>query len=116
MTIPIILGRPFLATGGALIDVREGTLKLRLNDRVYEALNTISHYRDLCMIIAMDMDKCGVEACKLPITSSSSLMEFAKLMIKLKPEKLEWNPEKVNVRKAADLECEHSRVQKRRRR
>ena len=30
--IPIILGRPFLATGGALIDVRKGELKLRVND------------------------------------------------------------------------------------
>ena len=28
--IPIILGRPFLATGGALIDVKKGELKLRV--------------------------------------------------------------------------------------
>ena len=27
--IPIILGKPFLATGGALIDVQKGELKLR---------------------------------------------------------------------------------------
>ena len=30
--IPIILGRPFLATGGALIDVQKGELKLRVQD------------------------------------------------------------------------------------
>ncbi|PON31355.1 hypothetical protein PanWU01x14_370540, partial [Parasponia andersonii] len=30
--IPIILGRPFLATGGALIDVHSGKLTLRVND------------------------------------------------------------------------------------
>lgn len=30
--IPIILGRPFLATGRALIDCEEGELKMRLND------------------------------------------------------------------------------------
>ncbi|XP_075076283.1 uncharacterized protein LOC142162951 [Nicotiana tabacum] len=30
--IPIILGRPFLATGRALIDCETGELKLRLND------------------------------------------------------------------------------------
>ncbi|XP_019266634.1 PREDICTED: uncharacterized protein LOC109244059 [Nicotiana attenuata] len=30
--VPIILGRPFLATGGALIDVREGKLKMRVVD------------------------------------------------------------------------------------
>lgn len=30
--VPIILGRLFLAAGGALISVREGTLKMRLDD------------------------------------------------------------------------------------
>ena len=30
--IPIILGRLFLATGGALIDVQKGELKLRVQD------------------------------------------------------------------------------------
>ena len=33
--IPIILGKPFLATGGALIDVQKGELKLRaLEDEI----------------------------------------------------------------------------------
>ncbi|KAL8516400.1 hypothetical protein ACS0TY_014889 [Phlomoides rotata] len=32
MTIPLILGRPFLATGGAVIDVKEGKLILNVND------------------------------------------------------------------------------------
>ncbi|XP_052206778.1 uncharacterized protein LOC127811105 [Diospyros lotus] len=41
--IPLILGRPFLATGRALIDVQKGQLMLRLNDEqitfnVFEAL------------------------------------------------------------------------------
>ncbi|XP_075109279.1 uncharacterized protein LOC142181056 [Nicotiana tabacum] len=30
--VPIILERPFLATGGAIIDVREGKLKMRVDD------------------------------------------------------------------------------------
>ena len=30
--IPIILGRPFLATGGAIIDVRGGKLTLQVDD------------------------------------------------------------------------------------
>ena len=30
--IPIILGRPFLATGKAMIDVQKGELKLRMQD------------------------------------------------------------------------------------
>ncbi|XP_052311391.1 uncharacterized protein LOC112328498 [Populus trichocarpa] len=31
--IPILLGRPFLATGGALIDVKKGELRLRVNEK-----------------------------------------------------------------------------------
>ena len=31
--IPLILGRPFLATGRALIDVHSGNLTLRVNDK-----------------------------------------------------------------------------------
>ena len=30
--VPIILGRPFLRTAGALIDVKHGTLTLRIGD------------------------------------------------------------------------------------
>nr|XP_016454650.1 PREDICTED: uncharacterized protein LOC107778843 [Nicotiana tabacum] len=53
--VPIILGRPFLSTGGALIDVREGKLNMRVHDEeitfnVYKALNLPKHYEDLCMI------------------------------------------------------------------
>ena len=41
--VPLILGRPFLATGKAMIDVQKGELTLRLNDEsvtfsIYEAL------------------------------------------------------------------------------
>nr|XP_016487552.1 PREDICTED: uncharacterized protein LOC107807642 [Nicotiana tabacum] len=41
--VPIILGRPFLATGGAIIDVRAGKLKMRVDNEeitfnVYKAL------------------------------------------------------------------------------
>nr|XP_016509770.1 PREDICTED: uncharacterized protein LOC107827192 [Nicotiana tabacum] len=53
--VPIIMVRPFLATGGALIDIREGKLKMRVGDEeitfnVYKALNLPKHYEDLCMI------------------------------------------------------------------
>ncbi|XP_019256482.1 PREDICTED: uncharacterized protein LOC109234897 [Nicotiana attenuata] len=34
--VPIILGRPFLATSGALIDVREGKLKMRVEQKGIE--------------------------------------------------------------------------------
>ncbi|XP_070037035.1 uncharacterized protein [Nicotiana tomentosiformis] len=56
--VPIILGRPFLATGGALIDIREGKLKMRVGDEeitfnTYKALKLPKHYEDLCMITAV---------------------------------------------------------------
>ena len=39
--IPIILGRPFLATGRALIDVHSGNLTLRVNEEkaIFNILN-----------------------------------------------------------------------------
>ncbi|XP_047267555.1 uncharacterized protein LOC107858083 [Capsicum annuum] len=63
--VPVILKRPFLATGGALINVREGMLTMRLDDeeaifKVYKPLNTLYHYKDLCMIIMIEEDKCRV--------------------------------------------------------
>lgn len=64
--VPIITGHLFLGNGGGLIDVKEGTLKIRLNNesvifKVYKALNKTSHCKYLCMIISMDVFKCGVE-------------------------------------------------------
>ncbi|XP_070024629.1 uncharacterized protein [Nicotiana sylvestris] len=57
--VPIILGRPFLATGGAIIDVRAGKLKMRVDDEevtfnVYKELKLPKHYEDLCMITVVE--------------------------------------------------------------
>ncbi|XP_019231306.1 PREDICTED: uncharacterized protein LOC109212145 [Nicotiana attenuata] len=62
--VPIILGRPFLATGGAFIDVREGKLKMRVGDEeitfnMYKALKLPKDYEDLCMITAVELK--GIE-------------------------------------------------------
>ncbi|XP_075104775.1 uncharacterized protein LOC142178884 [Nicotiana tabacum] len=62
--VPIILGRPFLATGGAIINVRAGKLKMRVDDEevtfnVYKALKLPKHYEDLCMIIVVELK--GIE-------------------------------------------------------
>nr|XP_009777852.1 PREDICTED: uncharacterized protein LOC104227324 [Nicotiana sylvestris] len=62
--VPILLGRPFLATGGAIIDVKEGKLKMRVDDEevtfnVYKALKLPKHYEDLCMIIVVELK--GIE-------------------------------------------------------
>ena len=53
--IPIILGRPFLATGRAMIDVQRGELKLRVQDdevkfNVFEAVRHLAE-SDTCFMI-----------------------------------------------------------------
>ncbi|XP_075101725.1 uncharacterized protein LOC142177158 [Nicotiana tabacum] len=58
--VPIILGKPFLATGRAIIDVREGKLKMRVHDKevtfnVYKALKLPKHYEDLWMISVAEL-------------------------------------------------------------
>ncbi|MCD9559814.1 hypothetical protein HAX54_018115 [Datura stramonium] len=63
---PLILGRPFLATRGSIIDVRSGKLKMRVLEEeatfnVSKAISTPSHYKDLCMIIEVFHDMCGLE-------------------------------------------------------
>ncbi|XP_009612343.2 uncharacterized protein [Nicotiana tomentosiformis] len=50
--VPVILGLPFLATGGETIYVREGKMKMRVHDEevtfnVYKALKLPKHYEDL---------------------------------------------------------------------
>ena len=53
--IPIILGRPFLATGRAMIDVQKGELKLRVQDdevkfNVFEVVRHLVE-SDTCFIV-----------------------------------------------------------------
>ncbi|KAI4354065.1 hypothetical protein L6164_002965 [Bauhinia variegata] len=42
--IPIILGRPFLATGKAMIDVQKGNLTLRVQDEEISASRSWSRF------------------------------------------------------------------------
>ena len=53
--IPIILGRPFLAIGRAMIDVQKGELKLRVQDDEvrFSVFNAVRHpaERDACFMI-----------------------------------------------------------------
>ena len=53
--IPIILGRPFLATGRAMIDVQKGELKLRVQDNEvrFSVFNAVRHpaESDACFMI-----------------------------------------------------------------
>ena len=53
--IPIIMGRPFLATGRAMIDVQKGELKLRVPDNEvrFSVFNTVQYpsESDACLMI-----------------------------------------------------------------
>nr|XP_016460441.1 PREDICTED: uncharacterized protein LOC107783930 [Nicotiana tabacum] len=58
--IPIILGRPFLATGRALIDCETGELKMRLNDEevifnVQQSMRRPSEYANCSLVEAVDV-------------------------------------------------------------
>ena len=46
--VPIILGRPFLATGRAMIDVKKGELRLRVQEEevTFNVFNAIKHSHD----------------------------------------------------------------------
>ncbi|XP_060202540.1 uncharacterized protein LOC132630964 [Lycium barbarum] len=59
--VPFILGRPFLATGRALIDVVAGQLTMRIHDKVevfnvYQALNMPAIYEELSAITVLNDD------------------------------------------------------------
>ncbi|XP_070005223.1 uncharacterized protein [Nicotiana sylvestris] len=58
--IPLILGRPFLATGRALIDCKTGELKMRLNDEevifnVQQSMRRPSEYANCSLVEAVDV-------------------------------------------------------------
>nr|XP_016500939.1 PREDICTED: uncharacterized protein LOC107819347 [Nicotiana tabacum] len=58
--IPIIMGRPFLATGRALIDCENGELKMRLNDEevifnVQQSMRRPSEYANCSLVEVVDV-------------------------------------------------------------
>nr|XP_009779708.1 PREDICTED: uncharacterized protein LOC104228860 [Nicotiana sylvestris] len=60
--VPIILGRPLLATGDAIIKVREGKMILRVNNEeavfnVYKAIQLPRHYEEPSMISVVEADE-----------------------------------------------------------
>lgn len=106
--IQIKLGHLFLEMVRTLIDVREGTPIMRLNDeevvfKVHKTLNTCSHYRDLYMIKTMEIDECGVVECMPLMTSLDFHIERPKPLIKYEVNKLKEEPEKASMEKTADL-------------
>ncbi|XP_016499246.2 uncharacterized protein LOC107817871 [Nicotiana tabacum] len=60
--VPIILGRPLLATGDSIIKVREGKMILRVDNEeaifnVYRAIQLPRHYEDLAMISIVKLNE-----------------------------------------------------------
>lgn len=61
--VPIILRRPFLATGRALIDVQEGELTIRVNDQQvkFNVFNALKYPNklELCQFVEdINCDSC----------------------------------------------------------
>ena len=90
MEVPIILGRPFLATGRALIDVHNGELTMRVQDEkvtfnVFQAMkfpNEVEECSALSLVDSLVSEKFA-ECCSSPIQSAacenSDLEEQAEL-------------------------------------
>ncbi|XP_047267533.1 uncharacterized protein LOC124897956 [Capsicum annuum] len=81
--VPVILGCPFLVMKEVLIDVREGTLIMRLDDeevvfKVYKHVKALFHYKYLCMIIVIKEDKYGVVDLSPPKKTLNFLIEQPK--------------------------------------
>ncbi|XP_070039264.1 uncharacterized protein [Nicotiana tomentosiformis] len=75
-TIPIILGRPFLATGRALIDCETGELKMRLNNEEIifngqQYMRRPSEFANYLLVEAIDVTTRGGSdcSCQRPIRS-----------------------------------------------
>ncbi|XP_019244578.1 PREDICTED: uncharacterized protein LOC109224454 [Nicotiana attenuata] len=63
---PIILGRPLLATGDAIINVREGKMILMVDNKeavfnVYRSIQLPRHYKDLAMILGVEINELALE-------------------------------------------------------
>ncbi|KAL5571515.1 hypothetical protein UlMin_021112 [Ulmus minor] len=77
MEVPIILGRPFLAIGRALIDVRNGELTMRVQDEkvtfnVFQAMkfpNEVEECSALSLVDSLVSEKFA-ECCSIPMQSA----------------------------------------------
>ncbi|XP_050133222.1 uncharacterized protein LOC126609323 [Malus sylvestris] len=83
--IPILLGRPFLATAGALIDVKAGTLKLRVQGesiefKMFEALK-----------LPADVEECSNIELIAPIVNANFLENVSADLLKTCIEYPEFN-------------------------
>ena len=72
--VPIIPGRPFLATGKALVDVETGELKFRVNDDevTFNVCQSMKRPSDLHVVSVIDViDEAVVSVCEVASVGES---------------------------------------------
>nr|XP_016499937.1 PREDICTED: uncharacterized protein LOC107818433 [Nicotiana tabacum] len=104
--VPIILGRPLLATGDAIIKVREGKMILRVDNEeavfnVYRAIKLLRHYKDLAMISVVKINEPAVE----PSAFKEDALEKALMLFN----HLELEEEVEEILQILDASCEYIR-------
>nr|XP_016447284.1 PREDICTED: uncharacterized protein LOC107772301 [Nicotiana tabacum] len=104
--VPIILGRSLLATGDAIIKVREGKMTLGVDNEeavfnVYRAIQLPRHYEDLAMISVVKINELAVE----PITFKEDALEKALILFN----HLELEEEVEEMLQILDASCEYIR-------
>ncbi|XP_070015762.1 uncharacterized protein [Nicotiana sylvestris] len=102
--VPIILGKPLLATGYAIIKVREGKMIMRVDNEevvfnVYKAIQLPRHYEELSMIFVMEMD----EQLIAPSVYLKDSLEKAIVLF----ESLEINDEVEEMKHILNASCEY---------
>nr|XP_009612403.1 uncharacterized protein LOC104105721 [Nicotiana tomentosiformis] len=104
--VPIILGRPLLATRDAIIKVREGKMILRVDNEeavfnVYRAIKLPRHYEDLAMISVVKINEPAVE----PGAFKEDALEKAVMLFN----HLELEEEVEEILQILDASCEYIR-------
>nr|XP_009772678.1 PREDICTED: uncharacterized protein LOC104223022 [Nicotiana sylvestris] len=94
MLVPIILGRPLLATGDSILKVWEGKMILRVDNEeavfnVYRDIQLPRHYEDLSMISVVEINKPVVDpSAFIDDALEKALMLFNHLELEEEEEKL----------------------------
>nr|XP_016477412.1 PREDICTED: uncharacterized protein LOC107798892 [Nicotiana tabacum] len=104
--VPIILGRPLLATGDAIIKFREGKMILRVENKeavfnVYRAIQLPRHYEDLAMISLVKINEPAIE----PSAFKEDALENALMLFN----HLELEEEVEEMLQILDASCEYIR-------
>ncbi|XP_070035516.1 uncharacterized protein [Nicotiana tomentosiformis] len=104
--VPIIFGRPLLATGDAIIKVREAKMILRVDNEdavfnVYRAIKLPRHYEDLAIISVVKINEPAVE----PSAFKEDALEKALMLFN----HLELEEEVEEMLQILDASCEYIR-------